>query len=277
MFLILVFLSSFSYANSQSRLLPLFKNAIETWDKSSGTETFYRPELRVIHQVFDRENMDVQWLRRFLKISEAPLPRSIPQSKSSSLPPISLQVVRMDVLKNSDDWMRDDIYCYFFLTDGAIPIGRVSQTYQGLTEGESFHFIPEDRVLYPMGGGVRSPKGQLIVDYGIIESDGDDIKKLHRLTEVIAELVIGVYSVLNPEEAAQWSSLREEIVALSKAIVSLDHDDRLATGTIILDEIGIRGVLGDRDFGEIQKIHQNNHFFNKWRYRLIWRLIKEEQ
>lgn len=274
MLVLLILISSLSHARSQSRMLPVFQAAIESW--SSKTSAPYRPEILAIHEIFERENLDAHWLMRYLKISMAPLPNPVPKTMKNKLPLISFHVVRMDVIKSSDDWMKDDLYCYFFVTDGVIPIGKVSQTYRGLSEGESFHFSPEDRVLYPIQGSSRIPMGQVIVDYGIIESDGDDIKKLHQLTQVIAELAVGVYSVLNPEEAQQWGSLRDEVVALSRALVSLDYDDRLATGTIVINENEIRRVIGNGHFGEIHKIHQNNHFFDKWRYRLVWRLFKEE-
>lgn len=276
MILFLFFISSMSQASTQSRLLPIFQAAIQSWSDQAKTSAPYRPEVLAIHKIFEHEGMDPQWLARYMKISRAPLPASLPKMAKSELPPLSFQVVRMDVLKNSDDWMKDDLYCYFFITDGVIPLGKVSQTYRGLSEGESFHFTPEDRVLFPLEGSSRAPIGQLIVDYGIIESDGDDIKKLHQLTEVIADLALAVYSVLNPEEAQHWSNLREEVVALSRAVVSLDHDDRLATGTLVLNEKEINRILGDSNFGEIHKVHQNNHFFDKWRYRLVWRLIKDD-
>ena len=273
MLLILFFSISLAQAQTYSRLLPLFQEAIRTLDDKT---TVHSGTLNVIHRFLAREQWSPQWPQSQLLLPPKLFPVPIVGASSKTQwPAVSLQIARMDVLRASDDWFKDDLYCYFFITDGVIPSGKVTQVYQGLSEGESFHFIPADRALYPLVDGSRIPSGQLIIDYGIIESDGDDIRQLHRLTEIIAELAFAVYSVLEPTEALQWGSLRQEIVALTQALTNLNHDDRMATGSIVLTADEAHRLWNGASVASIERKHQNNHFFDKWRYRLIWRLIKD--
>lgn len=273
MYLLLIsLLTSAAQAQTHSRLLPLFQEAVRTWQRP---EKVVSPAVSVIHGVLDRGQWRRPWLESFLLLPPKSLPKGIaPTKRQLEWPAVALHVVRLDVVKTSDDWMKDDVYCYFLVTDGALPFGKVTQTYRGLSAGESFHFAPEDRVLFPMTRELAQPRGALVVDYGLIESDGDDVRELHRLTGVIAELALAVYAVLEPTEAAQWGSLRQEVVALTQALVSLNHDDRLATGTLVIDAQAARDLLGDAGLATIQRVHQNNHFFDKWRYRLVWRLMR---
>src|SRR5690606_37877520 len=79
---------------------------------------------------------------------------------------ISLHFTKVKVEEESDDVFNDDLYFYFFLTDGVIPSGKVTSIYKNLDEGDSVHIMPADRVLYPVTGEAKSPRRHLIVDYG---------------------------------------------------------------------------------------------------------------
>lgn len=268
------FLFLCSLASAQpSQLLPLFQEAVRDLEQKKSPNH----GVQLVRDILLKEGFESPWLRRFLLLPPRLLPAPLAHRKSRPLSyPLALHAARLDVIKTSDDVFRDDIYCYFLVTDGTIPTGHVSQIYRGLSPGESFHFTAVDRVLFPLGRASAIPRGPLVIDYGIVESDGDDVSELQRLTGLVSELALAVYAVMDPVQALQWGSLRQEIVALTQALVSLNHDDRLASGTIVLEAEEIERVLGGETIAEIQRVHQNNHFFHKWRYRLVWRLIKDE-
>lgn len=268
---IFLFLSIFS-AIAESRLLPAFWQAVDSWQ----TKAPLSREIQAIHHIWEREGIDPQWLRprakRSLKVQWG-LPPAVHAQKWDA--PIAIQATRLDVVESSDDVLKDDIYCYFFVTDGAITTGRVSSIYTGLESGESFHFSPDDRALFPLQGGWGVPQGGLIVDYGIVESDGRDIGKLQAITSVIIDLAIAVYAVAEPTTGQVAVQLRQEVKALADALISLEQDDRQAIGTIVLDKKTIETSLGDRNWGELRRSHHSEYFFDRWRYILSWRILTQ--
>ena len=271
MFIWLFCLLSSSVQARESQLFPIVQEAF-AWGKKSAP---MRPTVAVAWRLLQREKLMGEWSQKFLGLKSPQLPLVV-LPKKEVLPKISLQALRLDVIEPSDDFLKDNLYCYFFMTDGTVPTGKVTDIYKGLSAGESVFFSPLDRPLFPLqAGAAQSPRATLLVDYGIIESDGDDIKKMQQLTGLIAELAVAVYAMLEPEEAAQWGSLRQEMVALAQAVTGLNQDDRLALGTLVLDSATIERTLGSRGFGDISKVHHSGAFLNKWRYRLSWRLLKE--
>jgi hypothetical protein len=259
-------------ANGESRVLPHFWEAVDSWQSHAPL----RPEIRAIHAIWEQENIDPTWLR---ERSKSRLKRRWklppPVTGEGWAGPLSVQAARLDVREASDDVFSDAIYCYFFVTDGAVTSGRVSGIYPGLRAGQSFHFSPTDRALFPLQGGWLTPRGALIVDYGIVESDGDDIEKLQAMTGVILDLVVAVYALAEPTGGQAAIQLRQEIKALADALVSLDRDDRLAVGTIVLDQKTVSASLQDRNWGELSRSHGSEYFFDRWRYVLSWRLLAQ--
>jgi hypothetical protein len=260
-------------AHGESRVVPHFWLAVESWH----TEGPLKPEIRAIHAVWEKEHIDPSWLKKRSQVMlkrrwELP-PKITAQTGWDG--PLSVQAARLDVREPSDDVMSDNIYCYFFITDGAVVSGRVSQIYHGLRAGQGFHFSLPDRALFPLQGGWLVPQGAVIVDYGIVESDGDDIEKLQTMTGVIVDLVVAVYAVTDPGHGQVAIQLRQEVKALADALVSFDQDDRMAIGTLVLDKPTVTNTLQDRSWGELHRSHGSEYFFDRWRYHLTWRLLAQ--
>src|SRR5690606_30959932 len=102
-------------------------------------------------------------------------------------------------IEESDDFFNDDIYAYYFVTVGVVPTGKVTSLYRGLDQGDVLFFNEIDRKIFPLSGDAKSPSNHLIIDYGIIESDGDDMQELQKLTSIIVDMVIAVYATEHPE------------------------------------------------------------------------------
>lgn len=255
-------------AQTHSRLLPYLQEALR------ARSVLTAPALAVQRVLADKQQ-SILPLQGALLLPPLKLPRPIPQSETAtSWPAVAVHISQFDVLEASDDWFKDDLYCYFIVTNGVVPHAKVTQIYRGLTSGESFLFDLADRPLFPLVGDAQVPSGDLVIDYGVVESDGDDVRELHQLSTLITELAVAVYQVLDPVEAAQWGSLRQEVVALTRALTELNHDDRLVTGTLVLSAAAAQSLLAENTMVEIKRKHQNNHFFDKWRYRLVWRLLR---
>lgn len=269
--LLLTSLSAFS-APTSSRLIPLFTKAIETYQQDGP----YSAGIKAMHRLFSEHDFDQDWLQRFSRLDRRswPLPAPLPVAKGGELPELALQVARFEVREATDDWLGDDIYCYFFVTDGSLPWGKVTSIYRGVRGGESFFFNPTDRRLFPLQGEMGVPRGQLVVDYGIMESDGDDGKKTRRLMGLVIDLALAAYGELEPGPGQVMLSLRAEIKALAEALGSLDHDDRMATGTVVLDATTVRRRLKGGIRAEWSTTHHSGSFWNKWSYRLGWRLFR---
>jgi hypothetical protein len=162
------------------------------------------------------------------------------------------------------------------VTDGVIPTGKVTSIYKGLDEGETFFFNEVDRAIYPLlGVPAKSPDNHLIIDYGIIESDGDDIKDLQKLSSIIIDIAITVYSQIDPENAQILVNLRKEVKALADLLLSMNDDDRIANGSFGYTNAELTEILRDRTYVEFKKTHKKESQFDDWEYHLRFRLIRK--
>lgn len=282
---------------STSQLIPLFFEAVKIVEQNSFKSSLLmlNPQLKAAVDVLLRSQINFSqfdmnsllenksWLLEeddqydaWVKSSFSA--RNKKQSRINNNAKIALHALKMDVVKTSDDFFKDDIYVYFFITDGVIPTGKVTSTYKGLSAGQSFFFTQEDRKVFPLVDKLmsKSPSRHLIIDYGIIESDGDDIKELQKISDVIIDLAIAVYSTYKPESSKVLINLRKEVKALSQLLLSLNHDDRMATGTVAFNNDELAQMLGNRSYIEIKKEHFLNERFNNWEYNLYFRILKDE-
>ena len=283
---LLVF-ANLSFAQ-QSRVIPAFLEAADSYSNGQKDLLTLRPEVRSIIDVFVNNQVDPAILEKFYpQKNEWVLPQDdqydlwIKNAKNNSenaaeritTAPISFQVTKIDVINSSD--ISDDVYAYFFVTDGIMPTGKVTSIYKGVSSGESFFFNTIDRAIFPLTGvASKSPSDHLIIDYGIIESDGDDITELQKLSSIIIDIAIAVYSTQSPTTGTMVAGLRKEIKALANLVINQDKDDRLVTSSVGLQNGEINKLIEGKTFHEFKKNHKYDSFFHSWEYDIHFRILK---
>ena len=287
--LLAIFLTGSAWAQN-SRVLPAFRDAVIAYVDSPDVAKTYilNPGAKAIISIFEKKNITPEMLERYLPYLEGKanfrLPRDDrfdrwirkPKTSKVEVPELALHAFGFDVVEESDDFFNDDIYCYFFITDGVIPTGKVTAIYKGLDEGETFFFNEVDRAIYPLiGVPAKSPENHLIIDYGIIESDGDDIKDLQKLSSIIIDIAIAVYSSVDPENGQVLANLRKEVKALADLLLSMNNDDRLANGSFGYTSAELAEILRERTYVEFKKTHKKESQFDNWEYHLRFRLLRK--
>lgn len=277
------------FANSlfadTSKIIPTFLEASRLY--VNGEAGLYAaPAIRAALEVLEKNKIDPVILEKRIygKNSEWPLRADDkydswvknPDKTITEVPELAVHAFRFKANRISDTWFRDDVYVYFFMTDGVIPTGKVTSIYKGLSSGQSFFFNEVDRAIFPLVGvPAKRPENHLIIDYGIIESDGDDIKEMQKLSSIIIDIAIAVYSTYDPQNAQILVNLRKEIKALADLLLSLNNDDRMAEGSIAWKAKELEELLRDETFVEITKRHHSKADFNKFDYELSFRLLRK--
>lgn len=273
-----------------SRVLPAFRDAVKVYVENPelAKSSVLKPVTKSIIRIFQKKKITAEMLAPYLPYlldkESFRLPKDDrfdrwikkPQTSKVEVPELALHAFGFDVVEESDDFFNDDIYCYFFVTDGVIPTGKVTAIYKGIDEGETFFFNEIDRAIYPLlGVPAKSPENHLIIDYGIIESDGDDIKDLQRLSSIIIDIAISVYSSVDPQNGQVLANLRKEVKALADLLLSLNNDDRLANGSFGYTAAELAEILRERTYVEFKKQHKKESRFDNWEYHLRFRLIRK--
>ena len=207
--------------------------------------------------------------KRDVKLEQSSFWSPLDFNKQRSHYPIAFHVFKFDVVEDYDDFSDDDIYCYFFITNGVIPQGRVSALYTELDEGESFLFSSEDRILFPTHLSNDFVQDHIIIDYGVVESDGDDIAQMQKLSGIIVDLAYAYYS-----QGGEVATLRNEVKALLSLVATMDDDDRLTTGTISLSVDQINAKLKKKSYVEWHQYFEGSQGWSDWAYRLHFRMIR---
>lgn len=273
-----------------SLVLPAFRDAVKVYvkDPALAKSSLIKPETKTIIGIFEKKKITPEMLAPYLAVIEGkknfPLPKNdkydswIKNRKKDpvEVPALALHAFGFDVVEESDDFFNDDIYCYFFVTDGVIPTGKITGIYKGVDEGEMFFFNEVDRSIYPLlGVPAKAPENHLIIDYGIIESDGDDIKDLQKLSSIIIDIAIAVYSSVDPENGRVLANLRKEVKALADLLLSMNNDDRLANGSFGYTTSELSEILREQTYVEFKKVHKKESNFDDWEYHLRFRLIRK--
>lgn len=188
--------------------------------------------------------------------------------------PVALHAFRIDVVEDYDDMMNDDIYSYFVVTHDDVMWGKVTSIYKGLDEGQSFFLSAEDRGLFGPKGEKMVPKNHTIVDYGIVESDGEDIAQLQKISDAIVDLAIAALSIYNPQAGASAMQARAETQNLIKLVLSLDDDDRLVTDTVRFNPEMMATMLSGSTVHEFGKLHEYSDFWTAYSYRINFRMLR---
>lgn len=279
-FFIFVSFLNLSHAGTQSVLVSKVFEAIRHQKELNELKSslIVRNDFVLILDLIEKHSISSQTIHRWEKLNPAQfqlkrLPDSGLPKSGESYPPLALHAHKFHVAEESDDVTNDDIYMAFFITDGNVPTGRVSSIYRGLDEGDSFLFTLEDRVLYPVFGGLQVPRGHIIIDYMIIESDGDDINEMKRISNFITDLAIEFYK-LKSAEGVELAHLREEVRSLSEALLDLDHDDRLVTASWAPGPLEVNGLLRDSSFADITRTHKESSPWGEFKYKITFRFIR---
>lgn len=182
---------------------------------------------------------------------------------------LHLHLPRLDVIEEEDDFLNDDLYMWFVITRDGIPTVKVTKIYKGLDEGQALIFDHEDRFISNL------PFYQhMIVDFGIVESDGDDIREMQRLSRSALNLVVTALAQLDPEIRASVSlELKEEVAKVMEILLGLDHDDRLVTGSMLIDFRDTWQVWQNGGVLERPQEFEGSHLGSDFKYRLTWRFL----
>jgi hypothetical protein len=284
-FLALALLFTFSVHAEDSIIAPILRDAARLYVEGADADHYYlQPNLRNALTIFKNSGVDTAAVeRRVLSKSGAVLLREDDEFDSwkkdlrtdEGEAEYNVQASKIKIVNTSDFWLKDEVYAYFLITDGVIPTGKVTSIYKGIGNNQGFFFNQADRALFPLTGvPAQRPRNHLIIDYGIIESDGDDIKDLQKLSSIIIDIAIAVYSAYDPENAEILINLRKEIKALTEMLLNQNTDDRLATGTLGYKNEDLDKLLKSRSFLEVEKKHKDNNSLNSWEYRINFRLLK---
>jgi hypothetical protein len=188
--------------------------------------------------------------------------------------PVALHAYKFDVDEEYDDASNDDVYCYFVTTHDDKVWGKATSIYRGMDEGTSFFFLPEDRGLFGPKGDKLTPVNHTIVDYGIIESDGDDIAQLKKVSDVIVDLAVKALDVYDPEAGAAAEAARAEVQNLLHLVIEMDDDDHLVTDSLYFTPDSMQRMLGPATFTEISRRYDKDTAFTHFTYRLHFRLMR---
>ena len=273
--------------SATSFLIPLFFESLSYL--GHGPHYVLKPELQAVVKVLEDSQLSQPFLAKFEELKTQkkswPLPKNdqydewlnkhlVPTKPRVPSVPVALHMVSLFVKEESDDFFNDNVYLYFFVTDGLIPYGKVSSLYQNIDEGEGIFFNALDRLVFPLTDGAKSPSQHLIVDYGIVESDGDDIKDLQKLSSIIIELALAVYGASQPQYAQVLNPLRKEVLALASLLISFQNDDRLVESSFGLTTQEIDTLLTPASVYEFKRKHKKKSRFDSWEYELMFRFLR---
>ena len=275
-------LASSAFAEN-SKIIPVFMEAAHHYVE--GQSLYVRPDVRAALKVLEESKIDPELLAPFAEMKSREFPlrsddkydqwMSNSSADLTEVPEMAVQAARLTVIDQSD-WLGDDMYAYFFITDGVIPTGKVTSIYKGTISGQSFFFNEIDRAIFPLiGVPAKRPENHLIIDFGLIESDGDDIKNMQKLSSIIIDLAIAVYTSYDPQNAQVIINLRKEIKALAEMLISLNHDDRLVTGTLAWKTSELEEILKNETFVTIPQKFKGTTPVGTYEYKIDFRLLKK--
>lgn len=202
-------------------------------------------------------------------------------NETLTMPRMALHAYEFEMIDENNDFLKDDIYFYFYTTDGAVTTGRVTDIYKGISQGQSFFLSAKDRVLFPTNEiGYATPYKHLIIDYSIIESDGDDIEDMQKISRVIIPLATAAYGLYTGDMAtvltsAASVSLRKEVGKLSDSLIALNNDNRLVNESLLYTPKKLYNTFADEDIIEFSKTYGGTTSWHYWRYKLNFRMFKD--
>ena len=273
LFLICSFIQSAQPQSGLSKLAPIVLNQLNAFTQP-GNSQYYSSSL-ILEKSFISKNF-LKGLKIDVK-AQIPLERDRSSSNHSStifldpsLHSITLDMYMLTVFNAEDDLFGDDIYIYSITSDGPIPRAKTTSIYKNLASGDSTLLSPEDRRLFPLVDIHLIPQNDLIVDYTLIESDGDDTEELKKLIDVLFPLVLAAYQSLKTTNPNIILSLHQELKAIAKYLLELNNDDRHFTKTLYISNSDLLQLVDIRHKVYIHRKH-GHHWGSKWDYQLKFR------
>jgi hypothetical protein len=188
---------------------------------------------------------------------------------------VALHATKLTVHEDYDDITNDNIYMYFITTSDDLVWGKATSIYKGLDEHTSVFLNAEDRgVFSPTGQKSTLPNNHLIVDFGLIESDDEDIDQLKKLSDAIIDLALVATTIASPDAGLAAAQARAEVKNLLRFIVELDTDDRLVTDSLYLNPSNIETTLKDQSYHEIDRVYEAETFWTHFKYGMMFRLLR---
>lgn len=269
--LICTFIQSAYSQSGFSKLAPIVLNQLNEFTQSDPSH-FYSSNL-----ILEKTYISKKFLKKLKIDSKALIPLEQPNfkhSKSVFLEAnkyiMTLDMYMLTVFNAEDDLFKDDIYIYTITSDGPIPRAKTTSIYKNLASGDSILFNTEDRRLFPLVDFRLIPHNDLIVDYTLIESDGDDIEELKKLVDVLFPMVLAAYQSLKTTDPNIMISLHQELKAIAKYLLELNNDDRHFTKTLHISPSELEELLVTRHKEYIHRKH-GHHWGSKWDYQLKFR------
>lgn len=221
-------------------------------------------------------------LHRFLPVSTplspflAPLARQNRQADSSQpLPyPIALHTTHIAVDEDYDDVLNDNLFVYSVVSYQDLSWGKVTSIYANLDEGTEAIFLPDDRPLFDPRGRFHTLESPLTIDYGIVESDTDDIEELSRLSKAIIDLAAAALVITSPDHGVSALRVRSETQNLIRMLISMDDADRLVTSSLVFDAQSIADLLGQDSYTDWEQSFSGTRLNSDFSYRLGFRLMR---
>jgi len=179
---------------------------------------------------------------------------------------LHVHLPRIMIIEEEDDFFNDDLYMWFIITRDGLTYPKMTQIYRGYDEGSTLVFNHEDRII-----SNQPFKQHLIIDYGLIESDGDDIKELKSIIDQTLRLL----ELMNKSQAQ--SQIRERLLQEARLFMSklldLNNDDRLfSTSLNITYEHTLHAWENQHFYEELQEFRGQNNG-SDWHYQLAWRFF----
>ncbi|MBH47046.1 MAG: hypothetical protein CME71_02620 [Halobacteriovorax sp.] len=204
-----------------------------------------------------------------LKLSKNQKILSHYKTKPLHLQAMHVHLPQLKVIEEEDDFFNDNIYMWFIMTVDGIPYSKVTSIYRGLDEGDILVFNHIDRIINDL-----IYKRQLIIEWGIVESDGDDISKLQELSRQSLRLI----QLYMQSDASQSSSqlsiaLHQQSAEVLAKLLELDHDDKLISGTLVLDARATNQTINVGGLYDFNQGFKGSHLGSDWHYELTWRFL----
>lgn len=97
---------------------------------------------------------------------------------------------------------------------------------------------------------------------------------MQKLSSIIIDIAIAVYSTQSPANGAMVANLRKEIKALANLVINQNNDDRLVTNSIGLQNSEINSLIKGKTFHDFKKSHKYDSLFHSWEYDIHFRILK---
>ena len=127
----------------------------------------------------------------------------------------------------------------------------------------------------------QTPYKHLIIDLSIIESDGDDIKEMQKISQAILPLAASAYGLYTGGamggilSSATSVALRKEVSKLSQSLLALNNDDRLVNKSLIYSPRNLANLFKEDDIFQFSEVYKGFDRISSWKYKLHFRMFKD--